>query len=216
MKKISSSEIRTANCDKILNSATKIFAQVGLAGTRVQSIADDCGLPKANVLYYFKSKMGLYEAVLNQIVTLWNSLFDDATVEDDPALVLSEYIREKMEMSRLRPDASRVFAQEIISGAPILKPYLENDLAQWFQSRVELIDGWIEQGKMKPVNPRFLLFHIWSSTQHYADFGAQITGLNRASMAESDYQEATKYLVESILSSCGLTVPEVDNSFKRS
>lgn len=208
---MSGSDIRTANCEKILNSATRIFAQVGLAGTRVQNIADDCGLPKANVLYYFKSKMGLYQAVLNQIITLWNSLFDKATIEDDPATVLSDYIREKMEMSRMRPDASRVFALEIISGAPILKPYLENDLAIWFQSRIDLINGWIEQGKMQPVNPRFLLFHIWSSTQHYADFGAQITGLNRNEMTEDDFLEATEYLVESILNSCGLTPPKLSN-----
>ncbi len=204
---MSGSDIRTINCDKILNSATRIFAQVGFAGTRVQSIADDCGLPKANILYYFKSKMTLYQAVLNQIITLWNSLFDKATVDDDPAIVLSDYIREKMAMSRLRPNASRVFALEIISGAPILKPFLENELAEWFQSRVDLIDAWIEQGKMKPVNPRFLLFNIWSSTQHYADFSAQIIGLNKQPMSEQDYQEATEYLIEIILNGCGLTPP---------
>lgn len=203
---MSGSEIRTANCEKILQSATKMFAQVGFAGTRVQSIADDCGLPKANVLYYFKSKEALYQAVLNQILTLWNSVFDKADIHDDPAQVLSDYIKEKMQLSVERPEASRVFALEIISGAEKL-PFLNNELAEWFESRTAVIQSWIDQGKMQPVNPKFLLFQIWASTQHYADFGAQITGLNRRPLNESEYQQATDYLIKSILNGCGLTPP---------
>ncbi|MCY7293884.1 TetR/AcrR family transcriptional regulator [Alteromonas sp. a30] len=205
---MSGSEIRTANCEKILQSATKMFAKVGFAGTRVQSIADDCGLPKANVLYYFKSKKDLYHAVLDQILTLWNSVFDKAEIDDDPAEVLSEYIREKMQLSLERPEASRVFALEIISGAQNIDAYLENELAEWFASRLAVIQSWIDQGKMQPINPKFLLFHIWASTQHYADFSAQIARLNRGELKGEEYEDATEYLVRSILAGCGLKPSE--------
>jgi len=204
---MSGSDIRTINCEKIIVSATTAFALEGLSGARVQNIADDCGLPKANVLYYFKSKQGLYEAVLKKIITSWNLFFEQASVEDDPAEILSDYIRQKMQLSQAHPEASRVFAQEIIGGAAILGDYLENDLSNWFNDTVRLLEGWMANGKMKTVSPQHLLFHIWASTQHYADFGSQITRLLGRPMSEQDFEEATDYLVCSILAGCGLTPP---------
>ncbi len=98
------------NRRKILQAAEKCFAQFGFKGTAVQKIADEAGLPKTNVLYYFKTKQELYVAVLEETLSLWNSRFDKATVEDDPAEVLANYIAEKMEVSRTHPMASKIFA----------------------------------------------------------------------------------------------------------
>lgn len=209
---MSGSDIRTINCEKIVASATKAFALEGFSGARVQNIADDCGLPKANVLYYFKSKRGLYEAVLKKILTSWNLFFEHATVEDDPAAILSDYIRQKMRLSQAHPEASRVFAQEIIGGAPILGEYLETSLSQWFNQTVQLLEGWMDNGKMKRVSPQHLMFHIWASTQHYADFGAQITRLIGHPMTDEDFTNATEYLVCSILAGCGLVAPVVNDN----
>ncbi|UAA40779.1 TetR family transcriptional regulator C-terminal domain-containing protein [Paraneptunicella aestuarii] len=203
-ERMSGSDIRTANCEKILSSATQIFAREGFGGTTVQKIADDCGLPKANVLYYFGSKMKLYQQVLRRIIELWNSGFDKATADDDPKEVLSAYIREKMRISRDKPEASKVFALEVINGAPVLMPFLQQDLSDWFKARIALIESWIEQGKMAKVNPEYLLFQIWASTQHYADFSVQIAGLRGEPLDDKSFQEATDYLINSILGGCGL------------
>ena len=206
---MSGSDIRTVNCEKIIASATTAFARDGLSGTRVQNIADDCGLPKANVLYYFKSKKGLYEAVLKNILSSWNLFFEQASVADDPAEVLADYIRQKMHLAQTQPEASRVFAQEIIGGAPILGDYLKNDLSRWFCDTVQLLEDWMANGKMKAVDPKHLLFHIWASTQHYADFGAQIDLLLGQPMSDPEFEAVTDYLIHSILAGCGLTVPTV-------
>ncbi len=206
--RVTDAGIGAKNKANILNAAEKAFAQNGFKGTSVQKIADEAGLPKTNVLYYFKSKQELYLAVLTETLALWNSRFDLATAEDDPAETLAEYIAEKMEMSRTHPLASKIFAMEILNGAPNLSGYFDDEHAKWMQGRVDIIQAWIARGKMKPVDPTYLLFTIWASTQHYADFNAQITRLRGSKMKKADFTEATCQLVQMILQGCGLTIPQ--------
>ena len=176
----------------ILTAAEKAFAAQGFKGTSVQQVADQAGLPKTNVLYYFKTKQELYLAVLKETMTLWNSSFDRATVNDDPAEMLADYIAEKMELSRTNPLASKIFAMEIINGAPNLNNYFDEEHSEWMEGRVSIINSWISSGKMQPIDPHYLLFNIWASTQHYADFSIQITRLRGAKMKKADFAEATK------------------------
>ncbi len=199
--------IRAQNQAKIIAAAEIAFAQHGFKGTSVQKVADEAGLPKTNVLYYFKNKEGLYMAVLERILNLWNSTFDRATVADDPAKILARYIAEKMEVSRIKPLASKIFALEIINGAPNLSDFFKHDHAEWMRGRVTVIEGWIAAGKMNPIDPHYLLYNIWASTQHYADFSAQITHLRGEAMAPMDYREATRTQIRLILNGCGLDVP---------
>lgn len=196
------------NRRKILQAAEKCFAQYGFKGTAVQKIADEAGLPKTNVLYYFKTKQELYVAVLEETLSLWNSHFDRATVEDDPAEVLAAYIAEKIEVSRTHPLASKIFAMEIINGAPNLNGYFDEEHALWMKGRVALIKSWIEVGKLAPIDPEYLLYTIWASTQHYADFSAQITRLRGRKMVKADFEQAKRQLIQLVLGGCKLSVPE--------
>lgn len=199
--------IGAVNRAKILAAAEKEFAIHGFKGTRVQRIADQAGLPKTNVLYYFKSKDSLYLALLQEILSLWNSSFDNASAQDDPAQVLADYIADKMEVSRCRPDASKIFALEIINGAPNLNSFFKDQHASWMKSRVHVIEQWIRLGKLQQVDPYYTLFNIWASCQHYADFSAQITELKGRPMDQSQFTDATKSLIQLVLTGCGLTVP---------
>ncbi|WP_339771428.1 TetR family transcriptional regulator C-terminal domain-containing protein [uncultured Paraglaciecola sp.] len=199
--------IGAINRTNILAAAEKEFAIHGFKGTRVQRIADRAELPKTNVLYYFKSKDGLYLALLQEILSLWNSSFDNANAQDDPAEVLATYIADKMEISRLRPDASKIFALEIINGAPNLSSFFKDQHSSWMNSRVSVLRQWMELGKLPEIDPHYLLFNIWASSQHYADFSAQITELKGRAMDQIEFSNATKSLVKLILQGCGLTVP---------
>ncbi|WP_340678383.1 TetR/AcrR family transcriptional regulator [Paraglaciecola sp.] len=201
--------IGTINRHKILTAAEQEFALHGFAGTRVQHIADRAQLPKTNVLYYFKSKEGLYLALLEDILSLWNGQFDDATAEDDPATVLAKYIRDKMEISRTRPHASKIFALEIINDAPNLSSFFKSQHSSWMRGRVNVIQQWIDAEKLSVKDPYYLLFNIWATCQHYADFSTQITELRGKPMGTADYADATQNLVELILVGCGLKVPDV-------
>lgn len=191
----------------ILSAALKAFAQDGFKGASIQKIADAAKLPKANVLYYFTSKKALYSQVMESILATWNSSFDDVTVNDCPAESLANYIAEKMEISRVNPFSSKVFAIEIINGANNLDDSFKHKHKEWVSGRIAVIEGWIKAGKLANINAEYLLYHIWSSTQHYADFSSQIAQLRGEPMRKQDFHEATSTIVNIILQGCGLRVP---------
>jgi TetR/AcrR family transcriptional regulator len=200
--------IRQKNENAIIAAAEVEFARHGYKGTSMNSIAQAVGLPKANLHYYFSSKQGLYIAVLNNILCQWESAFDSMTVDDDPALALSRYIRAKVEFSRTQPLASRIFAMEVISGGQHLTAHYNQDYKDWFRTRTAVFQAWIDAGKMDPIDPAHLIFLLWGSTQHYADFASQIclyTG--KSSLKKADFEEAASNLERIILKGCGLTPP---------
>jgi TetR/AcrR family transcriptional regulator len=192
----------------ILQAAEKAFAQNGFKGTSIQKVAELADLPKTNVLYYFKSKMVLYSTLIQEILHTWNSSFDGVTIADEPNVALANYIAEKMEMSRLNPNASKIFGLEILNGAQNFDASFKAKHKAWFDGRVNVIEGWINSGKMRSVDAEYLLYHIWASTQHYADFSAQIKDLRGSTMQKKDFAKATNTVISLILTGCGLLVPK--------
>jgi len=198
--------IRQKNEQAIIQAAEDEFARHGFKGTSMNTIALKAGLPKANLHYYFTNKLGLYVAVLSNIIELWDSTFNALTVGDDPAQALSSYIRTKMEFSRRNPQASRIFAMEIISGGQCLSDYFSEDYRAWFKGRAAVFQAWIDAGKMDPVDPVHLIFLLWGSTQHYADFATQICQVTgRSRLTKQDMEDASNNLIHIILKGCGLT-----------
>ncbi len=199
--------IRVQNMRKIIRAAELEFVRHGYKGTSMQAIADRAELPKANIHYYFKSKAKLYNCVLENITQLWNATLADLSEDDDPATVLKRYIRTKVELSMTYPEASKIYAMEVIQGAPHLQEQLRKHTRQWMRERVKIMESWIAQGKMKPVNPTHLIFLIWSSTQHYADFDTQVLNItNQREYEQDDIEAITKFLCDVILSGCDLAV----------
>ncbi len=198
--------IRKQNETLILRAAEEEFAEKGFAGASINAIAHRAGLPKANIHYYFKNKMGLYIAVLSNIIDLWDEPLSSISGDDDPAEVLTIYIRQKIAFSQEYPLASRIFASEIISGAHNMKDYFSEDYHRWFSGRVAVFQQWIDQGKLDAkVAPAHLLFMIWSTTQHYADFSIQIAAaLNKPSPDVEDFAIAEETLIHIILKGCGV------------
>ncbi|WP_111412006.1 TetR/AcrR family transcriptional regulator [Billgrantia lactosivorans] len=196
---------RERNEREILEAAERVFAQYGYRGASVQAIAEEAGLPKSNVLYYMGNKRGLYVRLLERMMARWNALLDDISVEDDPADVLEAFIRSKMQLSRQHPEGSRLFAAEILGGAPFLQGYLRGELRQWVQTRARIFEQWAERGLMDPVDPVWLIFLIWSATQHYADFEAQVLGITgKDEISDADVERITQFLTQVILKGCGV------------
>lgn len=167
-------DIRKENEARILAAAERLFAARGYAGTTTAAIALEANLPKANVHYYFATKQAIYRAVLERILRLWLSAFEPFTAADDPATALADYIRVKMRHSRDHPFASRIFASEILRGAPEIEGFLGGELKAWVARKARVIEAWIAAGRIEPIDPRQLFFTIWAITQHYADFAVQI------------------------------------------
>lgn len=191
-------EIRQHNETLILQAAEKVFAEAGFGGATMQLIADLAGLPKANLHYYFASKEDLYRQVVQNIFDIWLQAAESMDQASGPIEGIGAYIDAKMEISRRHADGSKVWASEVMHGAPVIQDYLETTLRDWTTGRVGLIQRWIDEGKMAPVNPEHLLYMLWATTQHYADFGHQIETLNGAPMTDSDWQ-AAKHSVKSMI-----------------
>lgn len=197
--------VRLRNQQVILEAAERVFARHGYRGASIQAIAAAAGLPKSNVLYYVGSKRELYVALLERMMSRWNAMLDDISVDDDPAEVIEAFIRSKMALTRSHPQGSRLFAAEILQGAPFLQEYLRGELRDWVESRARVFEQWAQRGLMDAVDPVWLIFLIWSSTQHYADFEAQVLGItDRGSLSEEDYQSITDFLCRVILKGCGI------------
>lgn len=196
---------RRLNEKAILEAAEQVFARHGYRGASIQAIAEAAALPKSNVLYYVGSKKTLYVTLLERMMSRWNAMLDDINVEDDPARVLEAFIRSKMQLTREHPQGSRLFAAEILGGAPFLQEYLRGELREWVDQRARVFEQWAERGLMDPVDPVWLIFLIWSATQHYADFEAQVLGItDRQQLNDNDYQRITDFLCQVILKGCGL------------
>lgn len=204
-EEVSKGAIRQANESVILAAAERVFAGAGFGGATMAAIAEAAGLPKANLHYYFGSKQDLYRAVLARTLTDWLQPTDRITSEAHPRAAIEGYIRAKMALSAQRPHASKVFANELLHGAPVVKALLATELRQMVLRKAAVIEGWIAAGRMAPVDSVHLFFTIWAATQTYADFDVQVCAvLGRPELNAQDYARATEHVVSLILRGCGL------------
>ena len=203
-----SGKIRLDNQDAIVRAAEIEFARFGYKGASMLNIAKRAGIPRPNVHYYFKNKLELYNTVLMDILKLWNDAFNQITVDDDPGSAIGAYIHAKVMYSKTNPLASKVFANEIIHGGPHLSEYLQQEFRLWMKEKATVLQAWIDQGKMDPIDPLHLIFLIWSSTQYYADYAIQVTTvLDKTELTDEDFEAIAETLKRIILKGCGIPYP---------
>ena len=166
--------IQKQNEELILDAALQVFAAHGFRGSTVDQIAARCGMSKPNLLYYFRRKQDIYIAVLERTLTGWLQPLHAMDADGDPIAELTLYIRAKLRLSRDNPSASRLFANEILHGAPAIGAFLKGPLKDLVDEKAAVIRGWTAKGLINPVDPHHLIFAIWAVTQHYADFDVQV------------------------------------------
>ena len=191
--------------EALLGAAERVFARAGFNGATTAAIAAAAGVPKANLHYHFGSKHELYHEVLARTLHDWLVPMDGLVAEAEPRAALAAYIRAKMAMSAERPDASRVFANELLHGAPVLGELMRTELRAMVKKKAAVIDGWIAAGRMAPVDATHLFFTIWAATQTYADFDVQVRAvLGRVRLSGRDHARAAEHVVTLVLRGCGL------------
>ncbi len=186
-----SSRIQQRNRNLILEAALDVFSKHGYRGATLDQIAEASGLSKPNILYYFTGKQDIHVTLLNKLMDTWLDPLRDMGPEGEPLEEVLKYVHRKLEMAREYPRESRLFANEILQGAPRMRPHLENALRPLVDEKAGLIEGWMQAGKLAKTNPRHLIFSIWATTQHYADFEAQVQVLMRDAPV---YDEAREHL----------------------
>lgn len=186
------SRIQQKNRKRILDAALDVFSSHGYRGATLDLIGEKAGLSKPNVLYYFGGKEDIHVTLLNQLMETWLDPLEDLNPEGDPLEEIMQYVHRKLEMSREFPRESRLFANEILQGAPRMEPHLQADLKPLFDRKTAVIRQWVADGKLSEVDPRHLIFSIWATTQHYADFDAQVRVLTAGE--DTAFEGADSYL----------------------
>lgn len=169
--------IQKKNQAVILAAGLKVFSQFGFRGSTLDQIAGEAGLSKPNMLYYFSSKEAIYRALLAQLLSDWLEPIYAIDADGDPVEEILNYARRKLTMSQHFPRESRLFANEIIQGAPKIMDSLTGELRDALRDFALVVDAWVKDGKIAPVNAHHLVFSIWAMTQHYADFEVQVTAI---------------------------------------
>jgi TetR/AcrR family transcriptional regulator len=166
--------IQARNSKAILDAALEVFSSQGFRGATLDQIAEVAGLSKPNLLYYFPSKEAVHVALLGQLLKTWLDPLRAINPAGDPKAEIIAYVRRKLELSRDFPRESRLFANEILQGAPRLLGVIEGDLKPLVDEKAAVLSRWMDEGKIARLPPVHLLFSIWSMTQHYADFDVQV------------------------------------------
>ncbi|WP_171228557.1 TetR family transcriptional regulator C-terminal domain-containing protein [Ruegeria sp. HKCCA4008] len=169
--------IQKKNRAAILEAALNVFSAHGFRGATVDQIAAEAGLSKPNLLYYFPSKEAIHTELLSGLLDTWLAPLHDLDANGDPMEEILAYIRRKLQMSQELPRESRLFANELVQGAPRIHDALSNDLKTLVDEKVTILTGWMDQGKIARVHPYHLVFSIWALTQHYADFDVQVRAI---------------------------------------
>jgi len=185
--------IQTKNRAAILDAGLEVFSTYGFRGSTLDQIASAAGLSKPNLLYYFPSKEAIHAELLSGLLSTWLDPLKMMRADGDPVPELLGYVRRKLEMSQQFPRESRLFANEILQGAPRIEAALEGELKDLVDAKAEVIRGWAAAGKIAEIDPYHLIFSIWSLTQHYADFDVQVRAvLGR----EVPFDEVEHYLTQ--------------------
>jgi TetR/AcrR family transcriptional regulator len=168
------SRIQLRNRKRILDAALDVFSMHGFRGATLDQIAEASGLSKPNILYYFAGKEEIHVTLLNGLMDTWLDPMREIDPGGEPLEEILRYVHRKLEMSRTFPRESRLFANEILQGAPMIGAGLVTDLKPLVDDTAALIEAWAAAGRLQPVDGRHLIFSIWATTQHYADFDAQV------------------------------------------
>jgi len=178
----------------ILEAALDVFSKHGFRGATIDQIADQAGISKPNLLYYFRAKETIHRQLLDRLLENWLQPLQEISSDGDPVLEIRSYIRRKLELARDYPRESRLFANEILQGAPRIKEELV-ELKALVDAKAQVIQNWVDSGKLADCDPYHLIFSIWSTTQHYADFDAQITVvLGDDKKVEHRFEDAARFL----------------------
>lgn len=192
----------------ILRQAVRVFAESGYEGAAIATIAERAGLSKQNLMYYFPTKQQLYQRVLDDVLDDWLARMDLlANPDDEPRDVLRAYISAKLRFSREQPWASRVYALEVINGAPLYGEQIRERVVPLLRKDIAVFEQWIAAGKIAPVNATHLMFAIWAMTQSYADFSAQMAlVLERKQLLRQDFDDAEQLITRMVLAAVAVPV----------
>ena len=198
--------IQRQKTDVILEAALDVFSDFGFRGSTIDMIANRANLSKPNILYYFDNKEAIHISLLEKLLKTWLAPLHEINENNPPVEEICKYIEQKLNMARDFPRESKLFATEILHGAPLTQNVLATSLKKTLDEKVAVINKWISEKKLAHVNGYHLFFSIWAMTQHYADFDIQVRSI--LDQSEDDlFKDAEEYLTSVLLRTLDAKAP---------
>lgn len=143
----------------LLEAGTAVFAEGGFKGATAERIARRAGVNKAMINYHFRSKKGLYEAILLRTFSRMRERL--VPLRDDPRSAperLREYVAVFGDIAGREPSFPAVLLREVLSGGRAVGPQVFAELREVLSTVREIVSDGVREGSLRPVDP--LLTHL--------------------------------------------------------
>lgn len=151
---------------RIFQAALRVFARKGKDGARLQEIADEAGIHRSLLHYYFRTKQHLYEAVAERLFTQFLAAMKTPAKSGSFADTLRAFIEHYVDSVREHPHAAMWMVAENMAGNPLLGELLARAFdteGSPQRTMLEAIEGAVESGEIRAVDPRQLLLTVVSA-----------------------------------------------------
>ena len=192
--------------EKILEAARKVFISKGMSGARMQDIADEAGINKALLHYYFRSKEKLFEVIFTaaaqKLFPRVNFIFEsDMPLFEKIESFCDEYITVMIENPYLP-----LFVLNEISQDP--EPFLNKIWGKQNSPRpqkfLDQIEKEVKKGTIKRISPLQLLMNLISMTifpfvaKPMFQFNLHLDEMQYRAIMEQRKKEIPKFIIDSI------------------
>ncbi len=152
----------------ILKAAEQIYAEHGLAGARMDAIAAAAGVNKALLYYYFKSKEGLYQAVVGTQVREFQRQAHEVLSAKGPAgPILLRYVSCQFDFIGTHPHYPRIFQRMLMEGDRALERMLREHSLPLMKLLESLLARGMKSGEFRRLNKGHTIVSIGGLTAHY-------------------------------------------------
>jgi|ADurb_Cas_03_Slu_FD_contig_21_3028199_length_715_multi_3_in_0_out_0_1 AcrR family transcriptional regulator len=154
--------------ERLLDAAVTLFAEQGIAATRVAEIAVHAGVTPAMVHYYFKSRDQLLDTIVAERIERFIALIWDPITgsEDDPLALVKGLVSRILKASHVMPWLPPLWVREIVSeGGQLREKILQRIPRDKLRQLADCLKAGQEKGVVNPeIDPRLILISILGLT----------------------------------------------------
>jgi TetR/AcrR family transcriptional regulator len=156
----------------ILDAALHEFASEGVAGARIDEIAQMAGVNKALLYYYFRDKESLYGAVIDDVFQrMRERLLTVLNSDMSPREMIVEYAKTHFDYIASSPEYPRLVQQEMMRAGRQKSPHLKRIAQTYFHPvytrLLEVLQEGVDAGEFRPVEPRRFAMMMAAAVVHY-------------------------------------------------
>ena len=189
----------------IVTNAIQLFSRKGYASASMDELAGMCGLNKAMVFYYFKSKKGLYEAVMREVLEeIQRTVIEENKTHKTPEQELEGFIRTYAKFACSHPYLPALLLKELSDSGAVVPELLFTSMRQLFALFSDILKRGEEKGCFHDAVPMILYFmvlgtlNLMVTTKPLRLKAAQLEDVDVDTCAECDIEEIANYIVRKI------------------